>query len=411
MVEIGPPTRVHSEVTDDSKNDDTTPQLLSVLDSTAETAPARRQLGELERSLSNALSIHGVVSTSSSFAQRQAAAQLENKQSFTKIGAGACGAIFAQDGKSYVLKLAKTTGQELWNDYSMHTLIFEKMRAYKASVHVPEPYFFVTQDNEDFFDTHASLVEAAKDTCNLPTDVLVTERIIPLPRITRALLIKKYCVQHHQQAALTDHANRDCIVRVYLGSLKGESGRRFFSLRNFKLHLNQLAELDMDLGTIASEMAKALAIMHWSAKTDARDVEFALGSSSHKVPVSPKSYAEISKMPRKSSTGPPSGIMEDFFHRTTELWLLDFNQVRSVTFDQGGVEQMIDAFKVNDPYFPRPLQDDELAKTVWNQFAESYLRMAGSILVDHERQIQELPRRFLRGIIEVQRRKAAGNQT
>ncbi|KAL7619918.1 hypothetical protein AAE478_010465 [Parahypoxylon ruwenzoriense] len=152
-------------------------------------------------------------------------------------------------------------------------------------------------------------------------------------------------------------------------------------------------------------MAEALAIMHWAARTDARDVEFALRSSMQKVPISPKSHSEILKMQPGSFTGPSSRLNEDFFQRTTELWLLDFNQVRLVTLDQRGVNQMVEAFKVNDPYFPKPLQEDQFARRLWNRFVESYLRMADYILVKHDRQVRELPRMFLRGIIELQRTK------
>ncbi|KAI1385215.1 zinc finger protein-domain-containing protein [Hypoxylon trugodes] len=356
-------------------------------------------MGDLERRLSHALSIHSVVSTSSS------SAEINTTPSFTKIGAGACGAIFAEAGKSLVAKLAKNPGLELWNDYKMHTLIYEKATPLGARIRIPRPYFFVPGDDAEYFEKHTTLVEAAEDICNLPTHVLVTERIVPLPQITRTLLIEKYCSPHLQPSALACAGNRDCLVRVYLGSSNGKSGRSFFSLRNFKLHLNQLAELDLDLDTITSRMAEALAIMHWAAKTDARDVEFVLGHSAQEIPISPKTHDEISNMEPNSFTGPSSRVHDDFFHRTTELWLLDFNQVWPVTMDQAGVDGMVDAFKANDPYYPRPLQEGQFARRLWNQFVENYLSVADSIMGE----MKQLPRLFLEGIIEAERAKAQRN--
>lgn len=81
------------------------------------------------------------------------------------------------------------------------------------------------------------------------------------------------------------------MVRIYLGSMAGKTGAgttgmgMFFSLRNLKLHLNQLIELGIGIEDLARRMGVALAVMHWGAKTDARDVEFVLGSSSKKKAV------------------------------------------------------------------------------------------------------------------------------
>ncbi|KAI1458351.1 zinc finger protein-domain-containing protein [Annulohypoxylon moriforme] len=383
-------------------------KLFSPLDPHEEEHSTETQpLGDIEQRLGHLLSRHSAVSASLSFLQgkQQAAEEIGSNSSFIKIGAGACGAIFAEDGEALVTKLAKAHNKDLWNDYTMHTLIFEKAQAFNVEVQIPRPYFFVPKDDQEYFEKHLNLCETARDTCHLPTDILVAERIVPLPKITRMLLIEKYCVPHHRSDALADPANRDCLVRVYLGSQKGKSRGRFFSLRNLKLHLNQLAELELGVDALSHQMAEALATMQWAAETDARDVEFALGSSSQIIPISPKSYAEIMKMEPASYTGPLSRHHEDFFRRTTQLWLLDFNQVRSVTLDQKGIDQMVDAFKVNDPYFPRPLQKDRLAKRIWNQFVRSYLKTSHFILMNRDKKIQDLPQKFLEGVIEVQRNK------
>ncbi|EHK40878.1 hypothetical protein TRIATDRAFT_25233, partial [Trichoderma atroviride IMI 206040] len=301
-----------------------------------------------------------------------------------KIGAGACGAIFGVDGESMVFKLAKADQESLWNDFRMHKLVAESFRKWKSpkwkytDVKVPACHYFVPQDDHLYFDKNPSLVEAAKETCNLPTSVLVSERIQPLSKPTRALLIDKYCPPQAKQMALNAAANKDCLVRLYLGSLKGRE-ERSFSLRNFKMHLDQMVELQLDIKELAGKMATAMAIMHWAAKTDARDIEFVLGSS----PL--KAVAEM-----------------NFFVRTTDLWLLDFNQVRQISMDEAGVAMAVEAIKLNDPYIPKPLQRSKVQRQMWDEFVEQYLVAAHAILREEPNytQVSGLPAMFISGVID-----------
>ncbi|RYP71371.1 hypothetical protein DL771_004859 [Monosporascus sp. 5C6A] len=383
------------------------PRLLSLLEpiTTEDSRASTPQLGDLEQELHRMLSIHSLVPTSPSFVKRQAATQAENKQSYRKIGAGACGAVFAQKGESLAMKLAKCIDSDLWNDYLMHTLIFEKAKLHEIEIKVPECYFFVPKEDPVYFQKHQTLSEAAQAVCHFPTDILVTERIIPLSEVARTVLIEKYCAGPIKEKALTDPANEDCLVRVYLGSLQGKSGLKFFSLRNFKLHLNQMVELQLDVEEMASQMGKSMAVMHWDARTDARDVEFALRSSTKKIPVSIKDYSELLRMKPRTYTGPESRRNEDHFHRKTELWLLDFNQVRTITLDEAGVAQVVEAMTINDPYFPKPLQDNPVARRVWNRFVESYLEVADAVLKEQDPTVRELPGIVLQRLIELQQKK------
>ncbi|KAL7901362.1 zinc finger domain-containing protein [Trichoderma sp. SZMC 28014] len=347
------------------------------------------------------LSLRGQATATSS----DAAADYE--EGYRKIGAGACGAIFGLDGKSVVFKLAKTDDDSLWNDFQMHQLIAQSFRKWRyVDVKVPECYYFVPKDEQLYFENNLSLVESAKEICNMPTSVLSSERIPPLPKPTRDLLIEKYCPSQVKQAALTAQANKDCLVRVYLGSLKGRQ-TRFFSLRNFKLHLDQMAELHLDIMDLAARMATAMALMHWAAKTDARDIEFVLGSSSLKpqVRMSAEYYLGL---PGPTYTGPPSRMHEDFFVRTTDLWLLDFNQVQQISMDEAGVAMAVEAVKLNDPYIPKPLQESEIEKQAWNEFVRQYLVSAHDILREEENyrdDLADLPTMFINGVIELERKK------
>lgn len=45
-----------------------------------------------------------------------------------------------------------------------------------------------------------------------------SERIPPLSRVARQILIKRYCPTEIQNTVRTDPTNSDCLVRIYLGS-------------------------------------------------------------------------------------------------------------------------------------------------------------------------------------------------
>ncbi|KAI1258402.1 zinc finger protein-domain-containing protein [Xylariaceae sp. FL1019] len=378
-------------------------QILGLLAPTNSIAPASTP-AEIDttgdQELNRCLSMHSVVSASSSFADRRTAAQSSYTEIFTKIGAGSCGAIFAQECKSHVLKLAKSSDFDLWNDYQKHTLISEKLYKFRASMKIPKCYFYIPKDDAKFFDANPTLCEAARTVCNMPTEILVTQRIIPLPSRTRRLLIDKFCSDRIKAKALEDPANKDCLVRVYLGSMQGKSGGMFFSLRNFKLHLNQMIDLGLDIFTMAQQVAESLAIMHWAARTDARDVEFVLGSSTIKHPAQSFTSEELCRIPPGTYTGPVSRNVEDFFHRKTDLWVLDFNQVKPITMDDTGVEQAVLAAKINDPYIPKPSRASKTESGLWNHFVRCYVEVADSILTHEDLSIRELPGKFLKGLIE-----------
>jgi hypothetical protein len=345
------------------------------------------------------LSLKSQISTSSS------EAPTKSQTSFRKIGAGACGAVFAQDRTSLVFKLAKSPDHtELWNDYRMHVQIAREFRRHMIDqVRVPEVYFFVPSDRASFWDKHPELLEAAKNGVNLPTAALLAERIMPLPSATRELLIDKYCAPRIKDQARADLANRDCLVRVYLGSTKGKIGQMFFSLRNFKLHLNHMVDLELDTEALARGMGSALAVLHWGAKTDARDVEFVLGSWTKKTIAAEPDMNDD----EPCYTGPESGVIEDFFCRMTELFMLDFNQVRKITMDDDGVAMAVEAWRLNDPYYPKPLCQTEAEQYVWKAFLVSYLAASDEVmsLEGCKGEVLALPRKFISGITEVERAK------
>ncbi|KAM7198235.1 Zinc finger domain containing protein [Naviculisporaceae sp. PSN 640] len=388
----------------------------------------------------------------------------EGQTSFRNIGAGQCGAVFSCPptlGQPYheAWKFAKVATSScspaqkqnnLESDYYHHVRIYTTFRRFlgdtqeprnlnaveagssSSSAPSPESVMMITIPKvvsdgfsfaENIHDSDASyrelmaVVEQEGGIHHpLPTDILKTERIPPLSLEARHALIDRFLIgsEEAKQAAKNDPANADCLVRVYLGANKDnteagparQSQGRFFSLRNFKLHLNQLADLGLHKETLemAKQMAFALAIMHWAAKTDGRDVEFVLGSSRGLNPET-HNYSDTPE-PLKAVT-------------CTQLWLLDFNQCRPITYTKDGVAKMVEAVKLNDPYFPKPLRESAFERAVWTVFVRAYLAASNRILEEelttlnedigvtmseHNRvEIMALPTRFIQGVIMLER--------
>lgn len=390
-------------------------RLLTLLDMRTEQDPLANtsDLPKSDAQLRRMLSLKSVVSTTSSNAERDASAQAVVRKTFRQIGTGSCGSVFAQDGKSLVYKLANNSDYhaQLWEDYKTHTKIAEHFERYIIDeITVPACHFYVPATEAKYFDHHAELIKTAEGSrsCKLPAPALVTERILPLPRPIRELLIDKYCSPALKDKARTTDANKDCLVRVYLGSMQGRVGGMFFSLRNFKLHLNHMIDLQLDVGALARRMGIALAVMHWGAKTDARDVEFVLGSSAKKS--TPMRHAQVARLEPQTYTGPTSYADEDFFCHVTELFVLDFNQVRSIEdkMNDEGIEMMVEAWRINDPYFPKPFRQTSAEKLVWTAFAGSYVEASAEVLKDQGFEEDEdmlLPRKFIAGIRQVEKER------
>lgn len=114
---------------------------------------------------------------------------------------------------------------------------------------------------------------------------------------------------------------------------------------------------------------------------DGRDIEFVLGG------------------PRTENRAP------------AELWVLDFNQVQSITPDDDGVALAVEAMRLNDPYYGKPLRDSATEQGVWEAFALAYLHASHYVVswkLKHEDQweneeirmkILALPRKFIRGVV------------
>ncbi|KAI1456930.1 zinc finger protein-domain-containing protein [Annulohypoxylon moriforme] len=323
-------------------------------------------------------------------------------QLFKMIGDGGCSAVFAQEGGSLAVKISKKSRFGQWNDYVMHTLIYEEIKHHRADVMVPRCYFFVPAEDRVFFEKNQALVKAARNICDIPTDILVSERIPPLEEETRAALINEYCAPRLRLRALADPKNNDCLVKVYLGSTEGRIGETPFSLRNLELHLNQMIHMGLDVDLMASQVGQALAVVHWAAGVDAWGVQFFLGGSSK--PSLP-SYLEIEEIEPSTYTGPKSRIIKHFFCGRTVLWMLNFDQVQPITMDHAGVSRAVDAAVFGGIYLPKRYSRNPAEKSVWDRFREQYIDTSNLILQYEDKKTQQLPHNFLDQISRLELRK------
>ena len=356
---------------------------------------------QTDAELRRMLSIEPAITTTSSAAARHTTARGEMDK-WENIGAGSCGAVFAPYGRSQVIKVAKKEGNDLWNDFFMHAKILRSVIKYpELRVKFPRCLGFILKDT-DFFSNKPSLKNLASNFCTIPADVLVSERILPLPEATRSRLIDKFCPPALRTTAYADEANKDCLVRPYLGARTRNLSNRYFSLRNFKMYIDKMELLQLDIPSIASSMGEALAVIHWDAQTDGGDIEFVIGSSSM---LDMSFLNEPLDTSEKKDVGPPSNYLEDFFRRVTQLYCLDFNQVRPITMDEDGVDAAINAFKANAPYFPRPLRSSAIERKAWDAFVQAYMVMAETILKNEDEKVRDLPAMFLRKIIAMEQAK------
>jgi hypothetical protein len=289
---------------------------------------------------------------------------MESHNNFHQIGIGFCGSVWspAQDpNKTSAFKREDGgPGRSLSNDFTMHKRAIEGLRRLadlnstnsSASLAPPAqiPYCHrLIEASDTWWETNLQNFPTGYSPCT----VLHTERIPPLPQKAREFLIDRYCPDSGKKVIKADINNKDCLVRAYLGRRRFSNAKsRFFSLRNFPLHLDQMEDLGVNITLYAAMIADALAALHWYAAIDANDVEFVIAPPRLK--------------PTRSLT---SNVFGDH-----TLWLLDFDCCKDMSMDEKGVEQAVEAFFKNDPFYPRPGQP------LWDLFRNQYLQTSTIIL-------------------------------
>ncbi|KAL5116090.1 hypothetical protein ACEQ8H_005986 [Pleosporales sp. CAS-2024a] len=364
------------------------------------------------------LSIRSVISTVSSFAERQQGA-VGTRALFRSLGAGTCGRVYEVPGTTDIFKVANYPGQDtdqLWNDYCMHTSIADVLERWgrdKLEVRVPRLKYFVSM-NDNMWWTE-NLDRFPLQFLKEPSNLVCAERILPLAKPIRESLIDLFAPKAADHLALkTDASNKDCLVRLYLGKRRERINNKFFQLRNFTMHLDQMEELELNIYQLAFAMGEAMAIMHWACHLDGNDVEFVLGSSPEMVAqpnmitTKPLDRRALSKLTPNSSTW--NAHLNDFRKRTTHLWMLDFNRCKELsTNKEVMMEQMLHSFFRNDPYFPRPVPPTSKDAKLWQVFRNAYEDSAAECMKKNLSPLGciEWPRHFMDEVVAEQQKKVA----
>ncbi|KAK5166078.1 uncharacterized protein LTR77_008339 [Saxophila tyrrhenica] len=376
------------------------------LDLEDKLAEEARKQGDLQSQLKYMLSFKSAISTASSTAQGNEAA-VHEMEKHREIGTGSIGKVFEFTGTSMYFKLQLTDSQEtrekLANNYKLQLKIGEafdriaKISKMELGVQVPRAHWIATPDDKSFWEPNLDRFEWSKEFPKQSRDVLCMERIFPMPQPVRSAIIDYFCQWEIRQAAKDDLANRDCMVQPFLGRKRhGNQGSKLksFSLRNFKLHINDLQKLGLAPTEWAEAMAEGMAILHCSAMVDGNDIEFVIGSSptpQQSVRHAPR-YADVQKLEAGESTfklATSSG--QDFRHRINSLWLLDFDACKDIPMDQSGVDAALAAF-LQLYQCPRPHTDDSRLEEMWKAFAVRYRAVASTCGQ------REFGRRFLEAV-------------
>lgn len=195
---------------------------------------------------------------------------------------------------------------------------------------VPRVFKYVPKDNRQWWEEILPLFADVHESLRLPSMALITQRILPLPRVARQALINTYCPLYLRPAASASPTNRDCLARICLGRRRRADAPLSpnFTLRNFNLCLDQILELNLPAASFAAAMGESLAVIHWSANVDAYDIELALGSEGDVTYTKGVSLTLDLTAEQVAAMAPHTDLesmMSTNVKRTTRLWVLDFN--------------------------------------------------------------------------------------
>ncbi|KFH44615.1 hypothetical protein ACRE_046110 [Hapsidospora chrysogenum ATCC 11550] len=312
-----------------------------------------------------------------------------HQDTFERIGQGFCGTVWAttRGGSTCIKREDGGPGRSLNNEYQVQTLINAWMAdgTLAGGPSVPSCHHLLEKDDPAW---HTSRILDRFPEGYEPCNAMISEKIQPIAEQGRRELIYRYCPPEIQQQILDDRKNQHCLVRPYLGRRRrhaqSNSRCRFFSLRNYSLHMDQVEELSLPFFEYARFMARALALLNWELRIDGNDVEFVLAA------------------PRP---GQHLGWESTHIGRHA-MWMLDFDCCRPVMESDEGVEQIVRAFWRNDPYCPRP-GEMGVDEHLWEAFAEEYrqvglevARSRGAADVEEGQKLERLVNRVLERIPE-----------
>ncbi|KAI9155764.1 Protein of unknown function DUF3669, zinc finger protein [Paramyrothecium foliicola] len=319
-----------------------------------------------EQILSRMLSTRSYISTTSSLAELNNAAQINPAERR-----------FLEVGKAKLPNSADKVDQ-LFVDLSVHHHILESMAkldvGHQLEINIPWLHQWVSPESKDFWAQSGLLFPNNVDAKSY---ALVSQRIFPVPEPVREAIVDALCpaaIKKHKQQFLARSENKNCLVRLYLGrrdTFKSKTNLPNIKLQNFPLHVNEMEALQLDCTIFARTMAQTLAFLHWKVGVDGNDIEFILGSS-----------PAVLNLPRRNETRTLDKLSlarrfpMDFAHRSLEIWLIDFNQCAYFEDDSAGLQKLVNAFVWNDPYYPRPGPNGSNDQKLWAVFRQRYLEVS-----------------------------------
>ncbi|KAF1988139.1 hypothetical protein K402DRAFT_391910 [Aulographum hederae CBS 113979] len=272
----------------------------------------------------------------------------------------------------------------------------------RGELSIPKCHWYVaSKDHAEWWQLHLNMFRGEYHEVYQARqgDVLCTERIPPISKELRHAIIDKWCPEQLRESAKINETSQDCLIRVYLGKRRFPRSTlppRMFSLRNFNLCVDMIEELDCNMDeyrAIAETMGQALAHLHWTVGTDARDVEFVLGGARPAAEI-PIPFSQLDQATAAQTTW-KKATKDGETHSAVRLWLLDFNQCRPISKDVEGIKKAADAVFGNDPYYPRPLCENMTEQGLWNAFQAGYMAAGTWALEGEEHNVQMLPKRCL----------------
>ncbi|KAI5987623.1 hypothetical protein EDD15DRAFT_2199361 [Pisolithus albus] len=276
------------------------------------------------------------------------------------IGRGSFASISVLTGRpiafKHVIMPSKEKIQELLREFETLCFIYETCNK-DSFFAIPRPFAFYDPANRASFravnrplGTHQRrgtippfIRQDDFKLMQLETAAYAMDHVQPLPlqfaRLVRSLFYPENAGK----------ARDPSLCRIYFGKVISEVGRGgrpnlFFNSANFPLDVaryRKILENDRAGGYPSVEeivygMGEMLGRLHWLAGNDGRDIEFVLGGIAF------------------------SGV---------SFYVIDFNQVRSWEKTPKDIPMLVEAFFINDPYYPRPIPGNPL----YAEFKRGYL--------------------------------------
>ncbi|KAJ4382476.1 hypothetical protein N0V86_002811 [Didymella sp. IMI 355093] len=326
----------------------------------------------------------------------------------------------------HVLKRADgDTGRSIANDKIMHRHFLTSTKTARLPFQIAHSYMII-----DATDAHYPRnFPAGREPC----ETYIQERIPPLGLTIRQTLISLYCPERLRSSVTNSRNDEDCLVRLYCGKRRSQRDQSrqklFFTLRNYGLCVDQMEFLHIDVNRAVEVLAQALANAYWVAHIDANDAEWVFGLPRAEA-TTRSTAAEKEQRPEEEgetvlntqSTDAEVFHMDTLSGKKSEamvVWMLDFDCVRLMSMDATGVQQAVDAFYRNDPYFPRPWANEYTTEDerLWGVFRQAFLHESDGILGTKpevlagrgvESEVEDLAWMWVQEVEREGRRRAAG---